>query len=172
LIAGAILENVTVRGLAREGRIPLFLAGVAFDRCRLEGKLSAFKLAAAPSSLSHSKEVAIWNEANRSFYSNVEWAVDIRDAEFSSGPDLHFIPGSLVLRDPESQALVRRDRLNGVRISELNWGKSALGVAISWFLEDGPYEDTVLVAAKRSRNFSEDVAAIQMLRSEGLAEPN
>src|SRR5438045_2781138 len=37
-VNGAIIDTVTVAGLARQGRIPLWLSGVAFRRTTLRGK--------------------------------------------------------------------------------------------------------------------------------------
>ncbi|GMU67655.1 MAG: hypothetical protein AMXMBFR36_39290 [Acidobacteriota bacterium] len=170
-VCGAILENVIVSGLSREGRIPLFLSGVVFNRCRLEGRISFFKLHAAPSALSPPSETAVWLAANQDFYQSVDWALDIQDADFTFGPDLHFVPGALVKRHSETQALVRRSKLTSVSLGDLPWGKSSLSLAVQWFLQDSPYEDTVLVAAKKSRGFADDLAAIRMLRENGIAEP-
>ncbi len=172
LLAGAVLDNVLVDGLGREGRIPLFLAGVVFRHVTLKGRLTFFKVQASPSVNHSSEQVALWQAANRAFYAHTDWALDISEARFTSGPDLHFIPGALVRIDPASQALVSRRALSGISLPGLPWAGSALRVALEWFLADSPYEDVVLVAAKGTTYFQRDLAAINMLREKGIAEPH
>jgi hypothetical protein len=110
-------------------------------------------------------------EANRSFYSEVDWALDISSAEFTFGPDLHYVPGHLVRRDPSTQALVWRQRLAEQPVASLPWGNSSLRVAVEWFLEAECYDSAVLVAATKTKGFADDLAAIAMLRKRGLADP-
>jgi hypothetical protein len=44
-----------------------------------------------------------------------------------------------------------------------------MDIALDWFLEDGPYDSAVLVAGRKSKAFRKDLAALAMLRREGLA---
>ncbi|MGA7991866.1 MAG: hypothetical protein WCC53_10575 [Thermoanaerobaculia bacterium] len=158
-----------VDGLGREGRIPLFLAGVVFRHVTLKGRVTSFKLQASPSFNDSRAQVALWQAANRAFYASTDWALDISEAHFTSAPDLHFVPGALVRRDPVSQALVPRRALAGIALTSLPWGGSALRVALEWFLADSLYEDVVLVAARGSSHFQRDLAALAMLRERGIA---
>jgi hypothetical protein len=171
LIAGAAIEDCRIDGLTRQGDIPLFLSGVVFRHVVLAGRIGFFKLNLAPSLRSAPSETALWKEANQRYYESTDWALDISSAEFTFAPDLHFIPGSLIRRDPGSQALVSRANLSGADLATLPWGHSSLRVAVDWFLQNGPYEDVVLAAGKKSRGYSDDVAAIKMLRERGLAAP-
>ena len=168
-VSGAILDDVIIEGLGRVGRMPLFLSAVVFRHVELRGAISFFKLGPAAQVTATSQQTAKWIEAHSSFYRSVDWALDISRAEFTFGPDLHFVPGHLIRRDPESQVLVRRRRLEGAAWRELPWG-SSIKLAIQWFLEDGPFDSAVLVAARRTKAFATERAALEMLRSEGLAE--
>ena len=171
LIAGAAIEDTVVHNLSRLGDMPLFLSGVVFRHVVLSGRISLFKLNLAPTLQPDPRERMLWLTANRTYYSETDWALDISRAEFTFGPDLHFVPGSLIRRDAATQALVRRSAVAGVNLSGLPWGESALEIALSWFIQDGPYEDVVLVAPKGSKSHERDLAAITMLRERGLAEP-
>lgn len=166
---GAILDNVTVDRLGREGRIPLFLPGVVFRHVTLKGRITFFKLQASPF-LEDPERNAQWVDANRSFYESVDWALDISETIFTWGPDLHFVPGSLIRRDPETQVLVTRRALEGVALASLPWQGSSHKTGLEWFLQDGPYEDVVLVAAKGTTYFEQDLAAIRMLQERGIAK--
>jgi hypothetical protein len=89
--------------------------------------------------------------------------VDIREAEFSFEPDLHHIPGGLIRIDKETQAVVRRSAFKGVSLDDLDWGKSAIALAVEWFLEESPYDDAVVAAGRRSKTFKRDRAALAVL---------
>jgi hypothetical protein len=172
-VAGAVLDEVVVDGLRNAGDMPLFLQGVRFRHVTLRGRISQFKI--------NPTEVLVdWSspEAKQAFleqqkfYAAVDWALDIREASFTFGPDLHFVPGGLVRFDPSTQALIRRSSFLGVDLASLPWEKSALEIGVQWFLEDSPYEEAVIVAPKKAKSSKPDLAAIQMLRDLGLAEPS
>jgi hypothetical protein len=124
----------------------------------------------SPSLDDSAEQVAVWSAANRAFYASTDWALDISEAHFTSGPDLHFVPGELVRRDPSTQALVSRRALDGISLASLPWEGSSLRLATEWFLAHSPYEDVVLAAAKGTSYFQCDLAALGMLREKGIAE--
>jgi hypothetical protein len=49
--------------------------------------------------------------ANGAFYENVDWALDISKAEFESCRIFCELPVRLIRRDPETQVVVRREKL-------------------------------------------------------------
>lgn len=155
---------------------PQRLAGCAFRRVTIRGRVTG-GIAFAPSNewfLAWPKtDVAAdpFVQANSEYYRNVDWALDISQAEFTgiemSGCD---IPARLIRRDPVTQAIVTRDSL-----ASADWrgacAESAMWVGIERFMETG-LPDSVLVAAKRSRFFEGDLAALQRLREVGAALPD
>jgi len=168
-LSGVVLDEVLVDGLARLGRMPLFLSAVVFRHVTLRGRISMFKLNPTPQPLPTPGQRESWIGAHLEFYRNVDWALDISRADFTFGPDLHYVPGQLIRRDEETQALVERDALQNALWQSLPWGGSALRVAVDWFLQDGPYQSTVLVAGRKTKSFRQDLDALEMLRREGLA---
>jgi hypothetical protein len=172
-ISDTILEDVLVDGFSGEGDMPLFLQGVRFRRVTLQGRITQFKINPTSRIVDWSSPEARTALADQSrFYADVDWALDIRNAKFTFGPDLHFIPGRLVRFDPASQALVRRDALENADLDSLPWNKSAFEIGIRWFLRSSPYSDTVIVAPTKGRGFRRDLEVIAMLRDRGLAEPS
>ncbi|MCM2316160.1 MAG: hypothetical protein NDJ92_13520 [Thermoanaerobaculia bacterium] len=170
-LAGAVLDEVVVDGLRNLSDMPLFLEGVVFRHVTLRGRIAQFKINPAEALVSwDSPEAKQALAGQRRFYAGIDWALDIREASFTFGPDLQFVPGRLVRFDPSTQALVHRAAFAGVDPSSLPWEKSALEIGIQWFLEDGPYEECVIVAPKKSKAFKRDLAAIEMLRARGLAD--
>ena len=158
-----------INGLGREGRIPLFAWGAVYKHVTLNGKLSGMKLNQLVSPTASAAAQAIWDTANRSYYQSVDWALDIKEAEFQGSLDIHCVPGRLIRRDPETQVLVERGTLNQIDWRQLPWGNSSLHNAIDWFLNDGLYDECVLIASKRSSGFKDDMQAITMLRKEQVA---
>jgi hypothetical protein len=107
-------------------------------------------------------------QANARYYADVDWALDISDANFT-GIEMSWcdIPARLIRRDPETQVVVTRESA-----THGDWraacGDSPLWVGIERFL-DADLPDTVLVAARRSKRFAIDKAAIDRLCAEGIA---
>jgi len=165
----AVLEDVIVDGWRNEGRIPLFAWACVFKHVSLRGRITAIKLTDGPAPSWVSRRPDDWSAANRAYYAQVDWALDIREAKFTSAPELHFIPGSLIRRDPETQALVTREQAVQALSAGLPWGESGMEIALRWFVDDGPYDDVVLVAARAAKYFRRDLATLAMLRREGLA---
>jgi hypothetical protein len=91
-------------------------------------------------------------KANAAYYAEVDWALDISEANFT---DVEMswcdIPARLIRGDWRAAC-----------------GDSPLWVGIERFLNAG-LPDTVLVAGRRSKRFEADVAAIDRLCAEGMA---
>lgn len=100
------------------------------------------------------------------YYRDVDWALDISRAEFTE-VRIHTIPGRLIRRDQETQALVRREKLVDDRWSKMNLG--LLEYDLKDLIRSGK-EDLVLIAPRRGKNFKAALAAIQRLREAGIAE--
>jgi hypothetical protein len=105
--------------------------------------------------------------ANESYYADVDWALDISEAEFT-GVEMYRsgIPARSVRRDPETQVVVTRaSTANG------DWRAACEGssvwVGIERFLSSG-FEDAVLIAEKRAKGVAADVAAFGRLRDIGV----
>jgi hypothetical protein len=165
----AAIEDSLINGLGREGRYPLFAWGAVYKHVTLKGKLSGMKLNQWVSPNASASTQAIWDTANRAYYQSVDWALDIKEAEFQGSLDIHSVPGRLIRRDPETQVLVRRDTLNQIDWRRLPWSNSGFDIAIEWFLNDGLYDDCVLIASKRAAGFKDDMKVIAMMRKEEVA---
>lgn len=170
-VAGAVIEDVLVDGLKNMSDMPLFLEDSVFRHVTLRGRISQFKINPSAEVAGGPASEALAIAGHRAFYEDVDWALDITEAEFTFGPDLQFVPGSLIRFDPATQARVRRSSFEGVDCDALPWKGSDLEIGLEWFLEDGPYDEAVLVAPRKAKSFKRDLAAIEMLRERGLAEP-
>lgn len=108
--------------------------------------------------------------ANARYYEDVDWALDITRARFRDF-DCRGIPTRLIRRDPETQVVLCRRRLEAIEWSRLDVGESDVLDVIRVHLEMIKDEDILLVAsAKSSRTLKTDVQAFEVLRREGLVE--
>jgi hypothetical protein len=171
-INGAVIENVLVHNLHTHQRHVLFLWACVFRHVTLSGKIGSLKINQRFVLEKQARNQVDWDQANRKYYSDVDWALDITDAEFSFGPNLEAIPGHLIRRDADTQILVSRARVSLVDLENLEWHGSSLKLALEWFLEDSLFDDVVLVAPKRGSSFGNDMKALKMLRREGFVVDN
>lgn len=164
-VGTAILKNVRVHNL-RFGET-LHACGTAFHHVVLSGQTGEWII--SPLYDGSEAEIRPINDANVAFYANVDWALDIRELECTDF-EVNGIPGRLILRDPETQALVRRENVT----DERRWRdlkNTCWAYHIGGMIDDGA-EDCILVAGKRSDEFNELLNGIELLRSEGIADPD
>lgn len=104
------------------------------------------------------------------FYATVDWALDISEAEFDDFCiRTRGVPSHLVRRDPETQAVIRREQALSGKWREL--GLCALSeIMFKEFMRD-ELDSFILVAPKRGKQDFKDVLAdIRRLRQAGIAE--
>lgn len=166
-VRAAIVEETMVDGLKTSGLFQTWAA--VFKHVTLKGKID--RLMFSPffqPGYPESQFQRVVARMNADYYSGVDWALDIRDAEFKDF-DCRGVPSRLVKRDPETQVMVSRDRV-------LNCGEAIRAGGQYWeswlklFVQDGWYGDGILVAPKRSPKFKELVAGLHQLRRHGVTE--
>jgi hypothetical protein len=169
-IWGAILDDVIVDGFSTNGQ--LFQTwGAVFKHVTLRGKIGRIMISpAVKGGLATPSQQRAFDEANAEFYSGVDWALDIREAEFEEG-EFQRVPAHLIRRDPETQVVVKREAAMRGEWRNLDLSKTHWATSIEFFLERGDH-DVVLVAPKRNRKFKHLLAGLKMLRDAGVAEPN
>ncbi len=168
-IDAAIFENVEVHNLKSSDILRTY--GATFKHVVLRGRFGNLMLKPVEPYIRNDPEAAkVINGANQDYYRTIDWALDIRQLDCVSC-EISAIPARLILRDPETQAVVRRENAIDQRWRSLEYGNTPWAYAISGMISDGD-EDCVLIAGKRSRNFKAELAAIEMLRDQGIADPD
>ena len=173
-IGRAILEDILVDGLKTHGRFDTW--GAVFKHVTLKGrignlKVSDFIVAADASPALRHKINLRFQAANAEYYRNVDWALDISQAEFEQA-DIRGVPGRLVRRDPETQVLVTRQKAEAGEWKNLDLSRTYWATAIDVALREPHYTDMVLVAPKRDPRFKELLNGLNLLRRAGVAEPD
>ena len=169
----AIVEDVRLHDLKRQGEAPLFLWGCVFRHVSLSGRISGLKinrsLSPIPGGGPPADQVAS-DEQARQFYAATDWALDISRAEFCGGVTFEALPGSKIKRDPDTQVLVSRSALLHSDWESFDYGNSAFNIALSWFLKGSLFDSVVLAARMGSKDAKKDLAVLAMLRQQGVAE--
>lgn len=149
MVEGCALRHVAVRGNVTGG-LEFLAAGLLAPASEREALLAA----------------------NRRFYADVDWALDISAARFTSVSFVRSdIPARLIRRDPETQVVITRRAMLDADLPGLLGETTIIGMGIDRFLETGS-DDTVLVAAWRGPRFAQQMEVIGRLRAEGLVEPD
>lgn len=120
--SGCVFDEITVRDMKKEGAAPLFLNGCAFRHVTLIGSVSGLKINRSELATLVSEADRRWrDEEIRGFYSTVDWALDISKAKFPNGATFEAIPGDKIIRDRETQALIRREALSATEWRSLDY---------------------------------------------------
>ena len=165
----AIIEDVVVVGLKTD---TLFRTlGAVYKHVTLKGKIGTLMISpyTAPFIANGMKDLRLqkpFDEANRLYYSSVDWAMDIREAQFVEA-DLRGVPGQLVLRDPETQFLITREKALEGKWKEIDLSGTYWQITIENFLK-GEFESGILVAPKQNPRFRPLLAGLWALRDAGV----
>jgi len=116
------------------------------------------------------KRKAIFARADEAYYEHVDWALDIREAEFHEC-EFRYVPGHLVRRDPETQGLIWRDKLLQHDWNRADFPLSGWGVDLDLFIES-KLSSVVIVAGKRHPKFKRQLEELKELRELGVVEPD
>lgn len=172
-IDGAIIEDTHVHNI-RHQHTPIFLRANVYRHVTLSGTIGAIEIRGGMgvSLLDHDDETQRqikdeWDRVNLAYYESVDWAIDIRDARFSSF-SVSGIPSRLIRRDLETTAVVSKDIASEMKWRKLAYNSSLYNLCISALLEEG-YDDVVLVACRDSKYFKEQMEDLGTLRQAKIA---
>jgi len=168
-VRGSIIEDVRVNGLDSEGN--LILWAPAFRHVTLTGRICDLivNMDEDPAG-EYDPCNAEFRKANAEFYATIDWALDISKAEFRD-VDIRGVPAGLVRRDPETQVVIKRERVLQSAWRELDLSETHWATSIEWFLDRGE-PDNVLIAPKRAHNFRKLLSGLRLLQRAGVAEPD
>lgn len=172
-LESAIVEDTLIDGLKTSDLFQTWSA--VFRHVTLRGKIGRIMLspAVAPGvdGLAPKAQQAAFDEANQRYYAAVDWALDIREAEFAEAT-IDCVPGRLVRRDPATQVLVTRERALRGEWRQLDLAKTYWPMALDDFVNYSAQDAIVLVAPKRAKRFRQLLDGLERLREAGVAEPD
>ena len=159
----------------------LRIGGVIFEEVTFKGKFDKWLLSSSHISMVINynsiteEECTVLDEYAQKQYKNIKWALDISEAEFKECDLRSSIPARLIKYNPETQMLIKYDKVlksdwrNNNKIMSCYGGYAE--VFCKRVLRHG--SDTVVVASVRNKKeFEKDMEAIKILRAEGIAEPD
>jgi len=172
IIEAAVFDTVTVDGLETNGLLQTWatVCNHVTLRGRIERLMCSSALAPDVDGLAPPSHQRRFDDANETFYASVDWALDIREAEFEEC-DLRGVPGHLIRRDPSTQVLITRSAAMTGRWRSLDLSDTYWPTALDFFLESQA-KNIVLVAPKRHRKFKRYLDGLLKLRDCGVAEPD
>lgn len=157
-----LFDEVTVSNLIT--RRPVELYGCALRHVVLRGKIGGIYVR-PPHIGDEPDEARAAVEAAIALYRDVDWALDIREAILKES-DLQYVPGDLVIRDPETQFLLRRSLLAGADYETL----PVNGKLAALQLDSSPFDSIVMAPPTKKADHAEFLSDMASLRSMGLAE--
>lgn len=160
---GVWFEDVTVADCPTPAD-PVFLDGCLFRHVVLRGRLGSWQFREMPNSIPGDIRQA-FAEVGRQYYAECEYALDMTEAVFES-VSMYCLPGKLIRRDPETQFLVRKEKLVSADLSMLPRSMQRRLKRAS----RGPFDSTVLVVGREEPDFKESLAAHRQLIDIGIAE--
>lgn len=164
-----LFEAVTLHNLKRGGDAPLFMWGCVFDQVTLSGRISGLKINRPFDPEDRPEARATWDRRARQHYNAIDWALDISNAKFPGTVSFEFVPGDKIRRNPETQILITRQRLEKGDWRTVDFDGTALDLNLSWFEEQSPF-DSVVLAPRTEKWAKRDAAVFQRLRDAGIAE--
>ncbi len=167
LVGGAVLRKIKVRDLSGD---MLICRGTLFDQVVLSGKISPMMLHGVKKAGLSDEQVQSLEKERRSFYQNVEFALDISGAEFVDfSIRTGAIPSSLVRRDKTTQFLVLNSErtLSAAVIDQID--VSTYTRTVLKLMVEEEQVDTILIAPKGDKTLFETVMRdSDVLRKNGL----
>ena len=162
-----VVEGCVIDGLKTRNLFQLF--GAVFKHVIFRGKIGRvmFSPLIQPG-IATAEEQRAFDSANEEYYKTVDWAIDIRHAQFQEC-DLRGVPARLVLRDENTQVLVRRVNAVDQRWRDLDLSGTDWPGILDVFLHRGDAE-VILIAPTQAKNAKQLIAGLQLLREHGVAE--
>jgi hypothetical protein len=170
-IGPAVFRDVRVDGLLTNSL--LIVWGAVFSHVTLRGEIGKIKINPWIHHVDRRPEIQGPFDAYReNLYRTTDWALDISEARFKEF-EVRGIPAGLIRRDPETQAVVTRERaLSPGWRERLNPSNTLWPFMIKLFLSDGD-PDMVLVVPLGAPKSKRDglLRDLRELRALGVAEP-
>jgi hypothetical protein len=165
IVEDCLIENLKIEELLQTW-------GAVFKHVTFKGRIGSIMLSTClcPTSTTTEAMQRAFEQANAAYYSTVDWALDISQAEFEDC-EIRGIPARLIRRDPETQVVVTREKAMRGEWRRLDLAKTYWQVALDVFLKRGD-ANAVMVAPKRAKDFKHLLRGLQLLREAGVAEPD
>lgn len=173
IIWPGIIEDVVIDGLDT-GRL-LIANACAYKHVVLRGEVGNIKICrtipwvSGPAGYLVRRQEAM-DRANAEYYQGVDWALDISQAEFTSG-EVEGIPPELVRRDPETQFVLRSHAIKDGRWRKVNLSGTYWSPLLDAYSKEG-VGDVILIAPKAAPDFKPLLKGLIALREAGIVEPD
>lgn len=168
---GFVLEDCTWEGLRTSQKPALVLDGCSFKHLTLKGFIGRLWIRerwdqSLPERRADTPEV---DRALNAFYDDVDWALDIREAELGFF-DISGVPVEKIRFDPETAAILRREQADHEKLLKVPHVEYTGFPNDAMVLRRTRFPACLLVASRRSKDFDYCRRAIAALRKAKLVE--
>lgn len=165
-VYAAVLDNIIVENLDCKSLLGLY--GTLFKHVKFTGSIGNLIITPLVKSVMvNNRQNRIFLRLQENFYKNLDWALDITEAEFKGDITIRNIPVHLIRRDKSTQMIARKNVLNAHPNLQFELTNSPWRWQIEDFL-DRDYPEIVLIAPKKSKHFLELTEALLVLKAKGL----
>jgi hypothetical protein len=168
-VGPALLNEITVDGLKTSDNH--FLRGTVFRHVVLRGhvgKLLCRSQVDMDDATSHIQRT--FDVANEVWYRDVDWALDITEADYDE-LELLSVPALLVRRDPDRQVIVTREKAMRREWESLDLSRTYWPALLDGFLRGGGRDVVLAAPREKSRRWPRLVEGLRLLQAAGIAEP-
>ncbi len=164
---GAVFDEVMVEG-AKTGRHHIILDACALRHVVLKGHCGTIILNRFLTFDDYGRNAG-FDRANQAFYASVDWALDIRDAWFTSLEVRGTIPAKLIRRNEEECFVLTREVAASGDWRKIDgYDEGSIQTAIDFFVKSGTPEE-VVVLGRKSKHYAVELAFWRRMRDAGMA---
>ena len=170
-----LLQQVLLHNIAHVDYMAI--GGVIFDRVTFKGRFDRWILDSDHRGMVvdfravTDEECAALDGHAQAAYRTIEWALDISDAEFKECELRPSVPAHLVKRNPETQMLMRHDKVVNSRWQENPALRGNRAEVFCRWVARTYQRDTIIVAPVRNKKLcAEYLEGMKILRGEGIGE--
>jgi len=154
----------------KTGKGPMFLDGCVFNRVKFHGNFGSALInpyIEFPVRGQIGARAQEFFQVAQEFYGRIDWAIDISDASAACFEIRGSIPASLVKHNKFDQFIMDKAvAKSGIWKTVLVPPGSTMPLSIDWIAE-GPFDNAVLVAAKRSKGYEINLEFLRALKNSG-----
>jgi len=166
---GVQFENIQINDMAT-GKNHLFLFACVYKHVKLSGNIGTLIISDdwGIDTIKHKKKNLIYSKANREYFRDVDWAIDISEVNASGIEIRGGIPISQIIRNKENQMIITREEAELGRWKEIsNIDTSVIKLAIEDIIHSEE-EEGIIVLGSRSKNYQKNLIILQEMKRNGV----
>ncbi len=166
---GVQFEDIKINDMAT-GKNHLFLFACVYKHVKLSGNIGTLIISDywGIDTIKHKKKNLIYSKANREYYRDIDWAIDISEVNASGILIRGGIPTNQIIRNKENQMIITRKEAELGRWKEIREiDSSVIKNAIEDIIRSGE-EEGIIILGSRSNNYQKNLSILQEMKRSGI----